>query len=130
MRKEKTVSKFRVALLTVGLSFLAGGINGFVGTGGGIVIVYMLYLIHKDDSEETKNNFAKTIITVLPMSLISLFVYIRNSNVDFNFMGKTLIPALIGGAVGAVVMDKIDRKWLSAIFAALVIYSGISMIVR
>ena len=40
------------------------------------------------------------------------------------------VPAVLGGAVGAFLVDKMQTKWLNTIFAALVIYSGINMIFK
>jgi hypothetical protein len=124
--KEKINKKMLFPLLCL-FSFLAGGINGLVGTAGGIIFVYMLTYLTKNDA---KDNFATTICAVLPISLISSIVYFKNSKVDFQIISKVSIPCILGGLLGALIIDKIDKKYLSIIFACLVIYSGIKMILR
>ncbi|MBO5375089.1 MAG: sulfite exporter TauE/SafE family protein [Clostridia bacterium] len=107
------------------LSFVAGGINGFLGTGGGIIFVYMLSLLTKNDK---KDNFATTLCAVIPISIISLFAYSKGGNIDTDMI-KTLIPsAILGGALGGFLTDKIKTKYLSICFSALVIYSGVCMV--
>lgn len=109
------------------LSFVAGGINGFLGTGGGIIFIYMLSLLTKNDK---KDNFPTTLCATIPISLIALISYAKNENVDFATAGKYLIPCALGGLLGAFLVDRLKVKWLNTIFALLVIYSGACMILR
>ncbi len=109
------------------LSFLAGGINGFLGTGGGIVLVYMLSALTDNDK---KDNFVTTLCAIIPMSVVSLFAYIKNGNIDTGMTKMLIVPAIIGGMIGAFLTDKIKTKYLSFFFSALVIYSGICMVMR
>jgi uncharacterized membrane protein YfcA len=122
-KKKKTL---RIALLCF-FSLLAGGINGFVGTGGGIAIVYILTYLTDND---TKDNFAMTLCTILPISVVSLYAYVRSGGIDFEMIRILTPSAILGGAFGAYLTDKINKDVLSLIFAILVIYSGTCMIFR
>ncbi len=64
------------------------------------------------------------------MSFVSLYFYVKGENVDYELIRLSLLPIILGGIVGAYLMDKIERKWLSLIFSALVIYSGFSMVLK
>jgi uncharacterized membrane protein YfcA len=123
--KNKKLDRY---LILPVISFFAGGVNGFLGTGAGIVLVYLLTYLNRGKSE-TKNNFAMTIALVIPMSAISLYFYIRGGNVDYELIRISVIPAMLGGILGAYLMDKINRRLLSLIFAVLVIYSGFRMVI-
>lgn len=123
--KNKKLDRY---LILPVISFFAGGVNGFLGTGAGIVLVYLLTYLNRGKSE-TKNNFAMTIALVIPMSAISLYFYIRGENVDYELIRISVIPAMLGGILGAYLMDKINRRLLSLIFAVLVIYSGFRMVI-
>ncbi|MBQ9703297.1 MAG: sulfite exporter TauE/SafE family protein [Clostridia bacterium] len=128
MKENKTLNKGIIKYLILGFfSCLAGVINGFLGTGAGIVLIYLLAYLEK---ENVKNNFAMTIMAVLPMSFVSLYFYVKGENVDYELIRLSLLPIILGGIVGAYLMDKIERKWLSLIFSALVIYSGFSMVLK
>lgn len=101
--------------------------NGFLGTGAGIVLVYLLSYLNKGQ-KKTKDNFAMAVVLVLPMSAVSLYFYVKGGNVDYELIRISVLPAILGGILGAYLMDKIDKRWLSLIFAALVIYSGFRMV--
>ena len=76
----------------------------------------------------TGDNLVMTVTAVIPMSAVALFVYSRGANVDFDIIGRLFIPITVGGILGAFLMDKIDKVLLTVIFSALMIYSGIRMI--
>ena len=124
--KEGKRSKLILILFCV-LSFVAGGINGFLGTGGGIIFIFMLSFLTKNNA---KDNYATSLCATLFISFLGLFAYLKNSNVDFKIIGQVGLPAMLGGAFGALLVDKIQTKWLNAIFAGLIIYSGFSMLFR
>ena len=114
---------------TLGYCELAGIINGFVGTGGGIILIFLFYLLRSGDEGDFKNDLVTTDAAVIPMSAVALFLYARGSNVDFYIIGRLFIPIALGGVTGAYLMSRIDKKWLTVIFSALMIYSGIRMAV-
>lgn len=119
--KNKGLAFFIFAIF----SFLAGGLNGFLGTGGGIVFVILLSLITKN---EQKDNLATTLCATLPISMIGLIYYIKSENVDFSLIGKILVPSIVGGVVGAILVDRLSTRLLNLIFSLLIIYSGFRLI--
>ena len=127
MLNEKTGLKIPSLILFCTLSFLAGGINGFLGTGGGIIFIYMLQSLTKNN---TKDNFSTSLCATIFISLIALFSYVRNDSVDFSLIQKIFLPTLLGGIVGAAVTDKLKTSYISLIFGILVVYSGIRLILR
>ena len=129
-KSENRIQGWRKWAVLVSLSLLAGCINGFAGTGGGIALVFLLLLLNSGEEDGTKNAYARTLVTVIPMSFTAFIVYLRSGSVDTELIGRVLVPTAIGGAVGALLMDRIDKKWLNLIFSALVIYSGITLAVR
>ncbi|MBO5440210.1 MAG: sulfite exporter TauE/SafE family protein [Clostridia bacterium] len=124
--KEGKRKKLILILFCI-FSFLAGAINGFLGTGGGIIFIFMLSFLTKN---RAKDNYATSICAVLFISLIGLISYFKNSNIDFNIISEVGLPAVVGGVVGALLVDKMQTKWLNIIFAGLIIYSGISMLFK
>ena len=114
-------------LLFCVLSFLAGAVNGFLGTGGGIIFVLMLSIITKNDS---KDNFATTLVATLVISLFGIISYEEKEQIDFELLFKIVPLGLIGGALGAFFVDKFKPRILNVIFAFLIIYSGLCMILR
>ena len=107
--------------------FLAGGISGFLGTGGGIIFIFMLSALTKN---EDKDNYATSLCATLAISLTGLLAYLKNSNVDFEIIGQVWLPAVLGGALGAFLVDKMQARYLNAIFGALIVYSGFNMLLK
>ena len=127
MNLKPNKRKYLFLLLFCLLSFVAGGINGFLGTGGGIIFIIMLSTLTNNDP---KDNYASSLCATLPISIIGIFAYLKNSNVDGKILTHVGIPAVLGGALGAFLVDKFKTKWLNVVFAILVIYSGINMLLK
>ena len=118
---------FGIALAAI----LAGIVNGLFGTGGGIIIVFLLSGLYAESPDyHTKDIFAMTVGAVLIMSTASLFMYIRNGSVSAADMTGYLLPAAIGGVIGAFLLDKLNAALMKKLFAALVVYAGITLIFR
>ena len=103
----------------------AGVVNGFIGTGGGIILVLTL----SKSMKNTKDVFATVIAAILPMSAVSAVSYAVGGNVSIGETALYIAPAIVGGVVGAVLLDKIGVNRLKILFSGLVIYSGIRMLV-
>lgn len=116
---------FPFYLIICPLSFLAGGVNGFLGTGGGILFVMMLSIL---TNKEPKEIFATTLCSTLPISLIGLIRYAKGGNIDTSLTVSLILPALLGGAVGAFIANSVKSNQLKIAFALLVIFSGVRML--
>ena len=127
MIKKFLSCKSTALILFCALSFLGGLVNGFLGTGGGIIFVYMLSTLTKN---EKKDNFPTSLCATIPISLIALIGYAKNQNIDTNLVIKLLIPCALGGLLGAFLVDRLRLTWINTIFAFLVIYAGTCMILR
>lgn len=103
------------------LGIIAGIANGFLGSGGGIIMLIGLYAVIKD----IKKAHASCIFAILPMSLVSAFVYFEKGNVDTGLMLPLLISAAAGGFLGAIFLSKLKPKIIEIIFAAIMIFSGV-----
>lgn len=109
------------------LSFIAGGINGFLGTGGGIIFVYMLSAMTENEKKDT---FATTLCATIPISIISAIAYGNSGNIDTSLVRALFLPSALGGMAGAFLADKIKTKYLNMCFCLLVIYSGACMVMK
>lgn len=71
-----------------------------------------------------------TVGSVLILSVASLVMYASCGAVSFADTADYLLPAAIGGVFGAFLLDKTKATLMKKIFAALVIYAGITLIFR
>lgn len=102
----------------------AGFINGLLGSGGGIIIVDGL---SRKDVDE-KHAHATSVFCILPMTVISAFMY--NSFGFLNFETALYIGAGagMGGIIGGFCLKKVPTKLLNYIFTAIIFVSGIRLL--
>lgn len=115
-------------ILTVVVSLAAGGVNGIIGTGGGIVLTYLFTYLSQNSNEDAKDHLASAMAVILPVSCVSLFTYEWGYFESLTHFFATAVPAAAGGLIGAFLSDKVKTEFLSKLFAVLVIYAGITMI--
>ena len=108
----------------VGMS--AGLICGLFSTGGGMIIVPAFVHLFKLNGKEAR---ATSIFTILPMVIISGFLYYSSSYINWKIGIKCAIGGAIGGIIGVKLLKKISEKRLKEIFIFFLIYASIKMIV-
>ena len=123
MENKKTRRYILLALAT----FLSGIINSLIGAGGGIILVFALQWFL--GREGIRNSFAITNAAIFIFSLISVYSYIRKDMFDFKDSFPYILPAFLGGSVGALLLGKVKTKHLKLIFAAIMLYSGVRMFI-
>ncbi|MBE6598813.1 MAG: hypothetical protein E7638_05175 [Ruminococcaceae bacterium] len=116
---------FFAVSLTMGMA--AGFLNGLTGTGAGIIF---LLLFRLTGGEISKDTFAFSMSCVIPLSAFSLFTYRPPEPFSFATFAVTLLTGAVGGVAGAFLQQKLKIGILKKVFAALVIYSGINMILK
>ena len=113
-------------LLKTGIIGVTAGLcNGLFGSGGGIIVLPAM--IHLLDVKE-HDAHATAISVILPLSLVSLFVYFKSNHFDWNIVWKVGIGGVVGAGIGAWLLPRIPVKVLSKIFAVFMIIAGLRMI--
>jgi len=100
-------------------SFFAGMLNGFLGTGGGVPLYFLL---SKEGGD--KRAYATASVGIFLLSLQTLFLY-RSASVPLEAV-TPLLPflAVAGGALGAFLLGKVNSFTLRLIFGLLLLGSG------
>lgn len=107
----------------------AGFVNGLLGTGGGIILIFLLSKLLGNSSDfDTKDIFATVVAIILPMSFVSALCYTAGQSVTFSDAVPYIIPGIIGGILGGILLDIINTNALKKLFAIMVIYAGVRMI--
>ena len=125
MKIKHTSTDFPVLALA-GLA--AGLANGLLGAGGGIIVTYALVRVLGDKGNATKDVFANVVAAMLPMTAVSAVIYALRGNLDLKQPAPFLLPAVIGGVIGALLLGRVNTVGLKKIFAALVVFSGLRLI--
>ncbi len=127
MNSQATLATKRRLLLLGGLA--AGFLNGLLGAGGGIVIVWILEKTIGGMTEDKRDVFANALAVMLPISAMSAVSYAISGSLPKGDITRFLIPAVLGGLFGAFLLDKIGAGAVKTLFCLLVILSGIVMVV-
>ncbi|MFI3230106.1 MAG: sulfite exporter TauE/SafE family protein [bacterium] len=128
-------NKFSLTSSITGI--VTGFFNGLFGSGGGAILVpalekFLGYKAHKAH--------ASAVSITLPISIISLIVYLRNfkefseldNNLDisvFNIIIFVCIGGVLGAYIGARVLKKIPSIWLHRIFGIFMLIGAWRMII-
>lgn len=129
MNKEK----MREYLPYIPLGAVAGFVNGFLGTGGGIILIFGSVLIQKIKKEppaDARDSFAQTAAVTVIFSVISAFFYANRGGLPFKGSIVYAIPAVLGGFLGAYLLDRLPVGVLKKTFAAVVVAAGVIMVFK
>lgn len=129
---EKNCIRHSLRLISIAaVGFAAGLVGGLFGTGGGILIVFLFSKIYARSEKYTaKDHFAMTLLCMTLLSAVSLFSYFQNGSVEPSHFIPILLPAALGGIVGAFLLEKLPLAWLQRLFAALIVYAGATMLFK
>lgn len=114
-------------LLAIGLA--AGFTNGLLGAGGGIIVVMALRMIFQKKGVSEHSYYTTAIAVMLPLSLLSAWQYRAAGHLPLIPFWHLILPSLLGGALGALLLRRIAPQVLRRIFAAVVLISGIILAV-
>ena len=107
------------------IGFITGITNGVFGSGGGIVLVpCLVFLMDIEDHHA----HATAISVILPLSIISSFIYLKSNVVDLNLTLKVALGSVAGGLVGSMVLNKVPVNLLRKGFGLIMILAAIRMV--
>lgn len=107
------------------LGIITGFLNGLFGSGGGTILVPGL---EKFLNFEEHKAHATTIAVILPLSILSMFVYLKGVNINYINVIIISLGGMLGGYLGAKFLKKIPAKWLHKIFGGFMLIAAWRMI--
>lgn len=115
--------KEKLYLILTGV--VTGLANGFFGGGGGMIVVPLLTFLLK---MKTKSAHATAIAIILPVSVISAIVYFIKGSFDFSTGLPSGAGVVLGGIAGAWLLGKLSSKWITRIFAVIMLAAGVKLL--
>jgi len=106
------------------VGIIAGAINGLFGSGAGMIILPALCSIF--DMEDKKSR-GTTIVSILFLTIISSIFYFKNMP-DVKFVWYVCVGGIVGGIIGAKLIDYIPAKYLKILLGIFMIATGIKML--
>ena len=84
-----------------------------------------VYILKMDDVEARSTS----VLCILPMVVTSGIFYYKNTYIDWKVGMLCAIGGIIGGVIGAKLLNKISEKYLKIAFTIFLIYAAWRMIV-
>ena len=110
---------------TILIGAITGFANGLFGSGGGTIVVPCM---ERFLNVEEHKAHATAIAIILPLSLLSIAFYIWKTDVLWSVALYASLGGVIGGFIGAKLLNKLSGIWLHRIFGIFMIVAAIRMI--
>jgi len=123
--KAYTKNNYMVYLKSVIIGLITGMANGLFGAGGGTIAVPAMILLLK---AEDRKAHATAIAIILPLTIISSVFYVKNGFIDINITWKAIVGGVVGGFVGAKLLNICPANLLRKIFGVVMIIAAIRLI--
>ena len=129
----------RALFLLLLIGGATGFVNGLLGAGGGIVLIYLMRYAQKRLApmpkqfslpSDSRDVFAGALAVTLPLSLFSAAKYATAGRLNLSNFAPLILPSLLGGLLGGFLLDRLKLPWIRTLFSLLVLVSGVLMIVR
>lgn len=100
---------------------LCGFLNGFFGSGGGVLAVPIL---EKEGCSQQQAH-ASSVALIFVLSLVTALFYGLSGSLDFGLAWGYIPYGAAGAAVGALFLKKIKAKWLRRLFGAVIVAAAL-----
>ena len=115
-------------LALCGLSAVAAGfVSGFLGSGGGAILLLALRAVYGKDG---KTPYAASLCAALPTAALSAAIYTAKTGVNVAYAVRFIPFAVSGGVLGAFLMKKSAPRALDTVFALLALAGGCAALLR
>ncbi|HHW47488.1 MAG TPA: sulfite exporter TauE/SafE family protein [Clostridiaceae bacterium] len=118
----ESVKKYLKSVL---IGIVTGAANGLFGSGGGTIAVPAMVLLLK--TEEHKAH-ATAISIILPLTLVSAFMYIKSDFINWDITIKVMLGGIAGGYIGAKLLNVCPANILRKIFGIFMVLAAFRML--
>ena len=113
-------------LILVVIGILAGILSGFVGVGGGVIIVPALVYALSMSQHEAQGT--SLFILLLPVGILAVNNYWKTGNINWKFGLIVAITFVLGGYIGSKIALRISPAIVKLIFGVIMAYVSFRMI--
>lgn len=106
------------------IGLVTGFANGLFGSGGGTIVVPAM---ERFLGEEEHKAHATAIAVILPLSLLSLVIYLRRAEIIRQTALWASAGGLVGGIVGARLLGRVKGIWLHRIFGGFMLAAAVRL---
>ena len=113
-----------ITLICIGL--FAGVVSGFVGVGGGVVIVPALVFFLGLTQHQAQGT--SLFILVMPVGILAVMNYSKTENINWNFGIIIALAFVIGGYYGSKLSLKLSPSVVKLVFGLIMAFVSIKLI--
>jgi uncharacterized protein len=114
-----------IILIIIGL--VAGALSGFVGVGGGIIIVpALVYLLGLSQFEAQGTSL---LLMLPPIGILAVMNYYQSGAVNWKYASVIALTFVVGGYFGSKITLKLDETLVKLVFGVLMLLVAIKMII-
>ena len=104
---------------------VVGVANGLFGSGGGTILVPAFEKFMKIEAHKAH---ATALAVIFPLSLLSIFFYMRGTDTPWETIIWISAGGVAGGFIGAKLLNKLKTPWLHKLFGICMAAAAIRMI--
>jgi uncharacterized membrane protein YfcA len=113
-----------VSLIIIGL--LAGILSGFMGVGGGVVMIPLMVLLLGFNQHEAQG--MSLAVLAVPVTFLAAYTYhIHGSPINWKFAVVIALFFIIGGYIGSKFAVSIPQHVLKKVFAFILVVAAIKL---
>ena len=113
-------------LILVVIGILAGILSGFVGVGGGVIIVPALVYALSMSQHEAQGT--SLFILLLPVGILAVNNYWKTGNINWKFGLIVAVTFVLGGYIGSKIALRISPAIVKLVFGVIMAYVSFRMI--
>lgn len=111
--------------LLIGIGIVTGFVNGLLGIGGGTIIIPAMVLLMRISQHQAHGT---SLAVILPTTVVSCIIYGLHGNLDFKVALQVASGGMLGGYLGAKLMNKISPLRLRQFFGIFMFLAGLRMV--
>ena len=112
------------SLIIIGL--LAGMLSGFLGVGGGVIMVPLMLLLLGFNQHEAQG--MSLAVLAVPVTFIAAYTYhVNGSPINWKYAGIIALFFIIGGFIGSKFAIAVPQHILKKVFAIILVIAAIKM---
>lgn len=114
-----------IAMLVI-VGLLAGILSGFVGVGGGIIMVpALIWLLHYDQHQAQGTSLA---VLMLPVVFLAVRNYWKEGLIDWRVVGVIAVAFVLGGYLGSKGALSLPADAVKRVFGVVMLVVAIKLI--
>jgi uncharacterized protein len=115
-----------IVLVLIAIGLLAGAFSGFMGVGGGVVMIPLM-MVFLGYTQHQAQGMSLAVLAV-PVTFLAAYTYHKSGNpIDWKYALIIASCFIVGGFLGSKLALKIDQVLLKKIFALVLLISAIKL---